>query len=59
MRRRYGEDESECVLSIHVEPVETLLADETEGFVERKGCRVVVFGFKDDLKEGMSRSVLV
>jgi hypothetical protein len=49
---RDGEDETEGVLSVEVEPIEAFLADEAEGLVEGEGGDVVELGFEDDLGVG-------
>lgn len=47
-----GEDETEGVLSVEVESIETFLADESEGFVQGERGDVVKLGFEDDLGVG-------
>lgn len=46
-----GKYETESVLAVQVEAVETLLREKTERSVQREGGRVVVLGLEGDLGE--------
>jgi hypothetical protein len=55
--RGNGENKAESVFTIEVEPEETFLANESEGFIKRQSSLVVIFCLEDDLSN-QERAIL-